>query len=217
MVATVIMNRSMTESEEVAEDLRRACGGCRDALDRLFSRYTLQLERMIRLRLDPKLRARVSAEDILQEAYCQVLCRLSAYCDNPSVPFHIWLRLLISQELINARRHHLGVQKRSAEVEVSINRNQLPQIDTASIARQLIGKYTSPTQAALRSEVQLTVQRALNEMDAVDREIIVLRNFEHLSNNEAAQVLGLHKAAASKRYISALKRLQAAIQSHEVR
>lgn len=200
---------NMSESEQESQDLREACGGCNEALNRLFTRYTPQLDRMIRLRLDPKLRARVGVEDILQDTYCVALDRLEEYCEDEAVPFFIWLRFLTAQQLVNARRHHLGASKRSAEAEISINRNQLPQIDTASLARQLIGQFTSPTEAALRSEIQRNVQQALNEMSVTDREIIVLRHFEHLSNNDAAQLLGLHKATASKRYICALKKLQA--------
>lgn len=190
------------------KNLSDACNGCQEALNRLFTMYSPQLERMINLRLDSRLRARVSAEDILQETYCKVFERLKDFCKNQSVPFHIWLRVQTAEQLISSRRYHLGIKKRSANVEVSIGRSNMPQVDTASIARQLIGKFTSPTQAALRSEIQEAVQRALNGMDAIDREIIVLRHFEHLTNNEAAMLLGLQKATASKRYISALKRLQ---------
>ncbi len=196
-----------------SQDLIDACNGCHEALNRLFSVHSPQLQRMINLRLDARLRARVSAEDILQDTYCLVFERLQHFCENQSVPFHIWLRSQTAEQLIAARRHHLGVQKRTANAEVSIGRSELPQVDTASIARQLIGKFTSPTQAALRSEIQQAVQLALNEMDVIDREIIVLRHFENLTNNEAAMLLRLHKATASKRYVSALKRLHSIMSS----
>ena len=45
-------------------------------------------------------------------------------------------------------------------------------------------------------------------MDPIDREVLVLRHFEELTNAEAARVLGLEKTAASNRYIRALKRLK---------
>jgi RNA polymerase sigma-70 factor (ECF subfamily) len=53
------------------------------------------------------------------------------------------------------------------------------------------------------------VQEVLNTMDTIDREVLVPRHFEHLSNQEAAELLGISPAAASKRYITALKRLKA--------
>jgi RNA polymerase sigma-70 factor (ECF subfamily) len=44
-------------------------------------------------------------------------------------------------------------------------------------------------------------------MDPIDREILALRHFEELSNNEVAAELGITKAAASNRYVRALARL----------
>lgn len=197
----------MEESEVLQQDVIAACNGDEQALSRLFSKYSPRLERMVRLRLDTKLQARIGADDILQETYCEALRRLPEYAADPRTPFFLWLRFLTGEQLINARRHHLGTQKRSADAEVRLHHGSLPQVDTASLARQLVGKFTSPSKAALRSEMQQAVQQMLNDMDPIDREIIVLRHFEHLGNNEAAQLLGLQKATASKRYVTALKRL----------
>jgi len=72
----------------------------------------------------------------------------------------------------------------------------------------LLGRLTTASQAAIRVETQLQVQEALNSMDPIDREVLALRHFEMLSNEETAQVLGLKKTAASNRYIRALKRLK---------
>jgi RNA polymerase sigma-70 factor (ECF subfamily) len=100
------------------------------------------------------------------------------------------------------------VDKRSAELEVSLYRGPMPEASSASLAAQLLGRLTSPSLAAIRAESQLKIQEALNGMDRIDREILVLRHFEHLSNNETAELLGISKAAASKRYVSALRRLK---------
>ena len=75
----------------------------------------------------------------------------------------------------------------------------------------LMGRLTSPTRAAQRAELRLRLQDAINAMDAIDREILTLRHFEELNNNETAQVLGISKTAASNRYIRALKRLKDAL------
>ena len=45
-------------------------------------------------------------------------------------------------------------------------------------------------------------------MDEIDREVLALRHFEELTNNEVAEVLGLQKSAASNRYVRALTRLR---------
>jgi RNA polymerase sigma-70 factor (ECF subfamily) len=97
---------------------------------------------------------------------------------------------------------------RDAAREVSLYRGALPQASSVSLAHQLLGRLTTASHAAMRAELQLKVQEALNGMDAMDREILTLRNFEMLSNEETAQVLGITKSAASSRHIRALKRLK---------
>jgi RNA polymerase sigma-70 factor (ECF subfamily) len=124
------------------------------------------------------------------------------------MPPYLWLRFLTGQRLLAIHRQHLGAQMRDAGQEVSLYRGALPQATSASLAAQLLGKLTSPTQAALRAEMQIRLQEVLNTMDPLDREILTLRHFEELSNNETAAVLGIQKAAASNRYIRALKRLK---------
>jgi RNA polymerase sigma-70 factor (ECF subfamily) len=83
--------------------------------------------------------------------------------------------------------------------EVSLHRGPFPQATSASLAAQLLGRLTSPTQAAIRAEIQVRLQEALNSMDPLDREMLVLRHFEELSNNETAAVHGIRKSAASNR------------------
>ncbi len=97
---------------------------------------------------------------------------------------------------------------RAAGQEVSLYRGALPAASSVSLANQLLGRLTSPTQAAVRAEMQLRLQEALNTMDLLDREVLILRHFEELSNSETAEVLGIQKAAASKRYVRALTRLK---------
>ena len=72
---------------------------------------------------------------------------------------------------------------------------------------------TSASKAAIRAEHKLIVQETLNNMDSIDREVLALRHFEQLSNDETAQVLGLSKSAASNRCIRALKRLKEILSS----
>ena len=169
---------------------------------------------MIRLRLDRRLSGRVDSSDVLQEAYLDVRKRLAEYARDPAaMPFHLWLRLVAGQRLTDVHRYHLGSQMRDAGQEVSLHRGPFPQANSVSLAAQLLGKMTSASQAAIRAEHKLIVQEALNGMDPIDREVLALRHFEHLSNDETAQVLGLTKSAASNRYIRALKRLKEILSS----
>jgi RNA polymerase sigma-70 factor (ECF subfamily) len=194
--------------------IERALTGDESALAALFDGYRSQLRRMIRLRLDRRLSGRVDSSDVLQEAYLDVRKRLDEYArDRAAMPFHLWLRLVAGQRLTDVHRFHLGAQMRDAGQEVSLHRGPFPQASSVSLAAQLLGKMTSASHAAIRAEHKLIVQEALNGMDPIDREVLALRHFEHLSNDETALVLGLTKSAASNRYIRALKRLKEILSS----
>ena len=196
------------------ELLRRALEGDEPALAALFDGSRDRLRKMIRLRLDRRLSGRVDTSDVLQDAYLDVRRRFAEYARDPSaMPFHLWLRLVAGQRLTDVHRHHLGAQMRDAGCEVSLHRGPFPQASSISLAAQLLGKMTSVSKAAIRAEHKLIVQEALNGMDPIDREVLALRHFEHLSNDETAQVLGLSKSAASNRYIRALRRLKGILSS----
>ncbi len=196
------------DSSEHDELLRRAKSGDEDALAALFNIFRERLERMVRLRLDRRLSGRVDASDVIQDAYLEVHRRFPEWAGDAKVPFFLWLRFVTGQKLLDYHRHHLGAQMRDAAQEVSLFRGALPQASSASLAAHLLGKMTSASAAAIRAEHKLIVQEALNSMDELDREVLVLRHFEHMSNEETALALGVKKSTASQRYIRALKQLR---------
>jgi RNA polymerase sigma-70 factor (ECF subfamily) len=205
--SSVAMARSVTADPEVL--LTRALAGDERAFATLFDSHRERLRRMIRLRLDRRLSGRVDSDDVLQEAYLEARKRLSDFGRDPgAMPFHLWLRLVTGQKLTDLHRFHLGTQARDAGMEVSLLRGAFPQASSVSLAAQLLGKMTSGSRAAIRAEHKLILQEALNGMDAIDREVLTLRHFEMLNNEETALVLGLTNKAASNRYIRALKRLK---------
>jgi RNA polymerase sigma-70 factor (ECF subfamily) len=196
------------EPEDTQDRLRRAADGDEAALAELFSRHRKRLRQMVRLRLDHRLAGRVDPSDVLQEAYLDAARQLPSYLEQPALPFFLWLRLVTGQRLLRTHREHLGAAMRDARREVSLYRGALPQASSVSLANQLLGRLSSPSQAVLRAEMQIRLQEALNGMDALDREVLVLRHFEELSNSETARVLGIEKTAASNRYVRALKRMR---------
>jgi RNA polymerase sigma-70 factor (ECF subfamily) len=196
-----------TGPTDTDEFLRRAVDDPQ-ALAELFAHYRERLWRMVHLRLDRRLQGRLDPEDVLQEAFLVLTKRFKEYQLNPVMPFFLWLRQLTGQKLIDLHRQHLGARMRDASQEVSLHRGALPQASSASLAAQLLGRLTSASRAAIRAETQVRVQDAINSMDPVDREVLTLRNFEMLSNEETAAVLGIKRSAASKRHILALKRLK---------
>jgi RNA polymerase sigma-70 factor (ECF subfamily) len=199
-------------SADSADLIERARAGDREALSALLARYRDRLRRMVDMRLDTRLQARLDASDVVQEAV-DVAERLEEYLRDPKLPFFLWLRLVVGERLVRLHRQHLGAQMRDAGREVSLFRGALPAASSAALAAQLLGKFTSPTQAVVRAERILRVQEALNTLDRVDREILSLRHFEQLTAAETAQVLGIEESAAAKRYFRALKRLKGILTS----
>ena len=193
---------------EICDLIRRASEGDRAALDQLFSQHHDRLQRMIRLRLDRRIQGRLDSADILQEAYIDVFRNLPRYVESPSTSFFIWLRNVVGLKLAEIHRRHLGTDKRDASRDVSIYRGALPTINSGSLAAQLLGQLTSPSQTAMKTEMRLRLQEVLDCMDDIDREVIALRHFEQLDSQEVADVLEMSKSGASSRYIRAMQRLK---------
>ena len=198
-------------SEETCRLVELARSGDVAALNALFARHRERLRRMVDLRLDRRLAGRIDASDVVQDGFVDAVSRLNDYLSDPRLPLFLWLRLVVGERLSKVHRAHLGAQMRDAALEVSLYRQALPAASSAALAAQLLGRQTSPSEAAVRAEQLLRVQEAINALDPIDREIIALRNFEELSRSEAARALGIEEAAAAKRYVRAIRRLKAAL------
>jgi len=198
-----------SESHVAMEDLeQRLRGGDLPALAELFSRERDRLWRLIHFRLAEPLRGRMGPDDVLQEAFLAATQRLKHYADGPASSPFIWLRMIVNQTLIDLHRHHLGAQRRDAGCEVAIDGLPYGQATSASVALRLVGQFTSPSRAAAQADLLGLVQNAIEQMDPIDREVLVLRHFEDLTNSEVAEALGIEQDAASVRYIRALRRLK---------
>ena len=173
--------------------------------------YRERLRRMVQLRLDRRVAARVDPSDVLQDAFMDASQQLDQYVARPPMPLFLWLRFLTGQRLMAIHRQHLGAQKRDARQEVALNRPAMPEADSLSLSCGLLGQVTSPSMAAFRGELQVRLQETVDRLDPLDREILALRHYEELTNQEAAWELGITPAAASKRYIRALERLKAVL------
>jgi RNA polymerase sigma-70 factor (ECF subfamily) len=200
-------------SEGEAERLRRAAQGDPAAWAELIEPHRARLRRMVALRLDRRLLGRVDASDVIQEASMSALRELPKYLQTPELPLFLWLRTLVGQALSLQHRKHLGVQARDAGREVRLFDGPIPGASSAALAMQLLGRDTRPSVAAVRAERKLRLQEALDSLDPIDREVLVLRHFEELSAEETARALGIERSAAGQRYFRALKRLKGLIGS----
>jgi len=182
-----------------------------EAVAALFARYQDKLVRMITFRLDGRILGKVDAEDVLQDAFVEASRRIQDYLDRPTVPFFVWLRQITSQVLIDIHRRYLGTRMRDVNLEVALDRAGSAATSSAFLAAQLADSLTTPSQVAVREETLLELKTALEKLDPIDREVLILRHLEELSNNEVAQILGIDRFAASKRYLRALERLRNAM------
>lgn len=185
--------------------------GGQTALASLFSTYQNRLEKIISFRLDPRIRGRIDAADILQEAYLEAAGRLESFLESTDVSFFVWLRQQTLQTLIDVHRRQFR-QKRDVKREIRFASTGPSDGTSLSIAQFLIGQLTSPSQAVANAEEMQWLQEALNSMNEVDREVLALRHFEQLGNNQVAEILGLTTTAASNRYLRAAARLSEILQ-----
>jgi RNA polymerase sigma-70 factor, ECF subfamily len=199
------------ESEDFQRKMDAVLEGDGEALASLFSMYRDRLRRMVELRLDARLRGRVSASDILQEAYIGALQRLPHYQATVDLPLFVWLRSVTMQRLIDVHRRHLVGQARDASREIRLGEVEAIEAGSGHIA-ELFANTTSPSLAARRGEILAVVRDALDQLDVIDREVLVLRHFEQMSNLEAAAALCIKPAAASKRYVRAVERLKSVLE-----
>jgi RNA polymerase sigma-70 factor (ECF subfamily) len=188
--------------------LKRAAAGDEDALNVLFSKHADRLKRMVRLRLHPRVRRRVSESDVIQEANLEAARHLGEYARDPRLPTYLWLRELTSLKLAELHRRHLDIEMRAVGREISLHSGPLPQASSVSLAAQLLGGLTSPSEAAIKAEMRVQLQEALEALEPLDREVLALRHFEQLTNSEAAQILAISESGASSRYLRAIKRLR---------
>jgi RNA polymerase sigma-70 factor (ECF subfamily) len=208
------MGESMwPEAEPTARLLIGVKQGNSEAVDQLLARYRESLKRLIDLRLDKRVAGRVDVSDVVQDVLIEAHRRLQVYLEDPVMPFHLWIRQIAKDRLIDAHRRHRASAKRSVDRE---QRLQLPAAMDASsveLAGQLMDPELTPAARATQREMAHRVQACIAELEEHDQDILLMRHYEQLSNQDVAAVLGLSEPAASMRYLRALKRLRAVIES----
>jgi RNA polymerase sigma-70 factor (ECF subfamily) len=176
-------------------------------VNQLLEGHRDAVRRMIDLRMDQVLKRRIDASDIVQEVLIEANRRLRDYLANPVMPFHLWLRQMAKDRLIDAHRRHRQAGRRSMDREQPMA-VAAPDQSSINLAAQLRDQQLTPAAAAAWAELQRRFEAACAQLDDQDREIVLMRHFEHLANSEAAESLGLSAQAASMRYLRAMRRLR---------
>jgi RNA polymerase sigma-70 factor, ECF subfamily len=196
------------DSAVTADRITRVRQGDTEALAAAFDEYRPRLLKTATFRMNPRLLGRVDPEDILQEAYLNAAQRCAHVEGSTEQSLFIWLRLVVAQTLVDVHRRHMGAEMRDAGREVSLRPQSSSEETTVSLAHNLLASITSPSLALQRVELSERLRAAIDGMDPIDREVLVLRHFEELTNQEVSEVLRLERKAASIRYFRALRRLK---------
>jgi RNA polymerase sigma-70 factor (ECF subfamily) len=196
------------DSAETQQLLKQALEGDRQAVDGLLTRHREALVRLVALRLDRAIARRVDASDIVQDVLVEANRRLDDYLQNRKMPFHLWLRQIAQDRMIDAHRRHRGAARRSIDREQPLAGPELSDRSAMDLAAMLRDRELTPAAAATRRELQERFRAAIDRLDEPDREVILMRHFEELSNQEVAQALDLSEPAAGMRYLRAIRRLR---------
>lgn len=197
------------DPNQTQELLKQAEHGDGDAVGRLLERHRESLRRVVQLRIDRAIQRRVDASDIVQEVMLEASRRLPEYLKSPAMPFHLWLRQMARDRLIDAHRRHQVAERRAIGREQPIELAAFLDRSSIELAADLRDRELTPAAAAIRQELERRFHAVLGELDDEDREILIMRYYEQLSNQEVAQALGLSEAAAGMRHLRALRRLRA--------
>lgn len=192
-------------TDRLLDDARAGKPG---AVDDLLGEFREPLRRVIGMRLDPAVARRVDASDIVQDVLIEANQRLTEYLKSPVMPFHLWLRHLAQDRIIDTHRRHRLAQRRSVDREQPIARPAWADESSIGLVAQLIDTERTPTSEAIQHELQKRLAGAIDQLSDDDREIVLMRHHEGLSNQEVAHALSLTEAAASMRYLRALRRLR---------
>lgn len=193
--------------------LASARAGDGTAADALWDRHRAALHRLIAMRLDRKLQARVDVSDVVQESLVEANRRLAEFLRQAPMPFHLWLRQIAQDRLIDAHRRHHVAARRSVDREQPLATPSFADQSALDLAGQLYDhRELTPAAAMLRREFDQRFRQALTKLDDADHEIIEMRHLEQLSNGEAAQALSLSEAAAGMRYLRAVRRLRSLLE-----
>lgn len=195
------------DHHETTELLRLASRGDGEAVARLLKGHRVRLRRMVALRLDSRLAARLDASDVVQEALTEAAQRMSDYLRRKPIAFYPWLRQIAWDKLLKMQQRHLGTQKRSVNREEAVDW-PLPDESMDKLASRFVAPGTHASERLLREELQHRIRMALEKLSPRDREVLVLRYLEQLSLSEAVEVLGISEEAFTKRHMRAIQRLR---------
>ena len=197
------MPRGEHDTEEL---LAGAQAGDALAVGELLDRHRARFCRMVAVRMDPRLTARLDPSDIVQDAMAEASRRLPDYLLKRPLPFYPWLRQIAWERLVHLHDRHIRAQKRSVGREEHVPM-ALSEQSALQLADRLLASGTSPSRRLVKAEIRARVRTALDRLPPHDREILVMWHLEELSLSEIAVLLELTPSGVKSRHRRALERL----------
>ena len=197
----------MNNSSSSSDESHSGPGEPAPPLTELFETFRSRLRMLVELRMDRRVRARVDASDVIQEAFAEAARRFPEYELDRKMSPYVWLRFLTMQQLTAAHRRHLGVKARTATLEQQLDVGGETSLESGAIAVCLTGGESTPSVKVSRAEEIQRMTAALDQMEPLDREVLALRHFEQLEHAEIGELLNLSAAAVSSRYRRALTKI----------
>jgi len=198
--------------------IRAAAEGDEEAFAALVKTYASRLRWLVRLRLDPALRARVSADDVLQDAFVVASRHIRDFVARDEAAFWSWLCRVVEHRLIDLHRRHLEAGRRDARREVPaepVVGTDEGGVDTIAFDPPALDQ-SSPSERLKSAEQRAILEEALGELLPQHREVILLRVLEGQSTAETAEILGRTPGAVSVLLHKAMKRLAASLGRHSI-
>jgi RNA polymerase sigma-70 factor (ECF subfamily) len=203
------MAKSIWPSNDQTQSLLDAARqGDSDAVNQLLEKHRGPVRRLVEMRLDRKVQQRVDVSDVVQDVLVEASGRLEKYLNDPAMAFHLWMRQIAWDRIIDTYRRHRVSAKRNMDRERPMTVTAGNDQSTIELAAQICDPGMTPATAATQREIAAKVEAVIQQLSDQDREIILMRHYEHLSNFEIAEILELNPPAASMRYLRALRRLR---------
>ena len=156
------------------------------------------------LQLNPRLRVKEDASDIVQQAMLEAHRDFHSYCGQTDAELRGWLKTILTNNLISLARRY-AAQKHDIVREVSLNWFEQSSL---RFQQQLVVDQSSPSQKLMEKERSEQLADALLQLLDDERTAVVLKHFHDWSVVEIAQQLGRTNNAVAGLLRRGLKKLR---------
>jgi RNA polymerase sigma-70 factor (ECF subfamily) len=184
--------------------LRSARSGCRESLGKLLDDCRAYLMSVARSSLPKSLQPKVGASDLVQDTALEAQRDFAAFEGEQLDELLAWTRRILVNNVSNMVRSFEQTSKRDVSREVSL-------FDHAVVPANVARRERSTLSPLDRMVLEESIERALAQLSDEMRQVIILRNREHMSFREIGLEIGRSADASRKLWARAVERMQRAL------